>query len=294
MLVLLFLAHFMTPVDVQSLPVQLTLLDDGLNFTAYNSSVPTITWYKPTDQQATYGSYQFMFLGLEEADSSLNLVNGSRWLAPTGWSLSGPVPTTQGRKIGFSYPPAGQSPPGMAFQGMNIVLETFDNSNVPVPTQTSNPINLGLTFFIDTYKWVGSDLNGYLILYFQLSSSLNMTANILRPDKVQVKYGFLQSPQFAQGYLFNGSVLERVPVTFHASSPTESNYTYWILYEHFDENLLHPCFIGYGVEQRPNLATITLLSCFGVVVLSCVIVGLVVFGHKLDKRYGKKFEAIGQ
>jgi hypothetical protein len=122
---------------------------------------------------------------------------------------------------------------------------------------------------------------------------LGSGAAIARPDRIQVLYGYLQSPQFAQSMLWNGSDIERVPIRFMA--PTTRQYwlndTYWIVYERFNsQNLLHKTFMGYGVEERPRLSTITGLTCFGIIILSCCIIGLVIFGRKIDKRYGKRFE----
>lgn len=120
---------------------------------------------------------------------------------------------------------------------------------------------------------------------------MNTTAAIARPDRIQASYGFLSSPQFAQASLYNGSDIERVPVRFYVPVGEEEDPdVYWIVYERFTQNLLHKIKLGYGLEDRPNLATVTGLTCFGIIVLSCCVIALVIFGRKIDKRYGKKFE----
>lgn len=127
---------------------------------------------------------------------------------------------------------------------------------------------------------------------------MNTTAAITRPDRLQASYGYLTSPQFASAFFYNTSFstsdIERVPVRFYVPVNEPDPEVYWIVYEKFTKTVLHKATIGYGLEIRPNLATITALTCFGIIILSCCVIALVIFGRKIDKRYGKRFEQMTQ
>jgi len=213
---------------------------------------------------------------------------------PKDWFLESLVPwtdgTAAGSKFSFVYPTPGAIPvPNARLSAFRVVVEAFGDGQ-GTTTQVS------MTFWINHYVWQMPDTDSLAIL-FQLSNTLNMTASITRPDRIQVAYSYISSPHFAQARLFNTSTsssdIERVPVRFYAP-PDDANNTYWIVYERFKTSLEHKTQLGYGLEPHPSLAAITGLTCFGIVLLSCCVVALIVFGRKIDKKYGRRFEQLGQ
>jgi len=264
-----------------------SFLYNGLNFTATNKTRPSFTFFKPADTPLLHGTYQWTLLGLVEADST-GAPQWETFYQPGNWTLSAPRKSNDGTRFTMNSASAhGAVNPRLEM--FQIEAHMFGDGNAPDGSGFTADVDT--EFWIEDYVWQTDDPYAYLMLVFQYNSTLNSTASITRPDRIQISYGFISSPQFAFAMLFNGSDIERVPVHFVAPT-TNFNNTYYITYERFSKTLQHKVKIGYGTEGRPNLAAITGLTCFGIVVLTCAVVLLVIFGRKLDKKYRQRFERL--
>eukprot|EP01127_Copromyxa_protea_P001283 TRINITY_DN11314_c0_g1_i1.p1 TRINITY_DN11314_c0_g1~~TRINITY_DN11314_c0_g1_i1.p1 ORF type:complete len:299 (-),score=45.88 TRINITY_DN11314_c0_g1_i1:51-947(-) len=268
-------------------------MKDGLSIVATNDTgKPVIRFYNPAADPLFHGSYEWTFLGIAEGEATepVMWINSTR-LEIDRWLLT-TARTSTSQKFQFDYAgPATPLPPGKSgrIANMRIVTEVFDT------VSNKDDIRLGFNFYLAGYKWQSPDRTNRLIFYFRFNNTLGSPASITRPDRLQIQYGYLQGPAFAHGMLYNNSDVERLPVQFytpvHTGAAAVSNDTYFIVYDNFQsENLLHTSFLGYGLESRANLAALTALTCFGIVGLSCILVVLVIFGRKLDKRYGRRLE----
>lgn len=163
------------------------------------------------------------------------------------------------------------------------------------------------SFTYDAYSWRDSSSQNLVALFQlrnsygtpQLTSNLcsyNYTASLTIPERIQVGYSFFSVPQFAFGNLYSGDRTERVPAQCYAP-PEGQNYTYWAVYERFTEAsvLTHKISVGYGLLPRADLSTITLGTGAGIILLSFCVMGLILWGKKIENsRYGRRFEQLTQ
>jgi len=226
-----------------------------------------------------YGTYNFQFLGFFEAkmDASNNYVpiEGTENY-PTGWNMSSRDTTSTGSKFTFQYPPTGYPKPAN-YERVRIVVEIFATDVMT------------LTIWLKSYVWHDPSSDSFLAFAIRLNNTANYTASITRPDRLQVDMVYVGSPQFAHGELHNQSRIERVLTRFYAPQGSDPT-TYWIVHNSFSQNLFHKVFLGYGIEDRPNVGVLVGLTCFGIIVLTCGVTALVIFGRKIEKKYGKKFQ----
>lgn len=117
---------------------------NGLELTASDASGrPSIRFNKPGDKPEYFGTYDFTFLGLAEADSTepLTLKNETRF-EPTGWVLS-PLIKSKDSKFVFSYTSGlyscslriDSSDDAKRLKAMRIVAELYESQTIPGATQ---------------------------------------------------------------------------------------------------------------------------------------------------------------
>src|SRR5690606_1912653 len=121
----------------------------------------------------------------------------------------------------------------------------------------------------------------------------NYTASTTAPERIQVGLSYFTTHHFGYSILYPGSPISRISAECYAP-PLGDNFTYWVVYDAFqDGNLDHSMTLGYGLESRPDVATITLSTSAAIILLSFLVSALVIFGRKLENsKYGQKFEQI--
>eukprot|EP01126_Amoeba_proteus_P013106 TRINITY_DN15481_c0_g1_i3.p1 TRINITY_DN15481_c0_g1~~TRINITY_DN15481_c0_g1_i3.p1 ORF type:complete len:231 (-),score=32.89 TRINITY_DN15481_c0_g1_i3:185-796(-) len=203
--------------------------------------------------------------------------------------MSPRIPTETGEKVIFSHKGGRHS--SNSFQSLRIV---FDFNHVSKGS-TQNPDSVRLTFWLDNYIWSTLGTT-HLIYIFNFTNSVdNHTVSISRPDRFQAVYGYITSPPFAESMIDNHSWIERIParLSIPQQAVTGAMAVTWITFGKFGQsNLVHSIAVGFGLEDRPNLAVITGLTVSGIILLAFGVVVLIIFGRKIAKRYAHKYDTL--